>query len=153
MAWHQGFNSGKCFICYCQEGLRWAWTEVGLSKEPYVTRGAISLHPRHVFMAWCLVKHRDNFNITFLPLITKESSTRFLPIGIHIDDIRMFSNSGLGRMMKEKVVVYFKILSYHLPGITEDKYGLDGLLLTETGIGYLSPNISTLASAELICFT
>jgi hypothetical protein len=65
----------------------------------------------------------------------------------------MFSNSGLGRMMKEKVVVYFKILSYHLPGITEDKYGLDGLLLTETGIGYLSPNISTLASAELICFT
>jgi len=28
--------------------------------------GAISLLPQYAFMAWCLVKHRDNF--TFLPL-------------------------------------------------------------------------------------
>jgi hypothetical protein len=29
-------------------------------------RGAIPLHPQYVFMAWCLVKHRDNFTFTFL---------------------------------------------------------------------------------------
>jgi hypothetical protein len=31
-------------------------------------RGAIPPHPRYVFMAWCLVKHRDNFTFT-LPLL------------------------------------------------------------------------------------
>jgi len=24
-------------------------------------RGAVPLHPQYVFMAWCVVKHRDNF--------------------------------------------------------------------------------------------
>jgi hypothetical protein len=28
-------------------------------------RGAIPPLPQHVFMAWCLVKHRDNFTFTF----------------------------------------------------------------------------------------
>jgi hypothetical protein len=28
-------------------------------------RAAILLHPQYVFMAWCLVKDRDNFNFTF----------------------------------------------------------------------------------------
>jgi len=28
-------------------------------------RGAISLLPQYAFMAWCLVKHRDNFTFTF----------------------------------------------------------------------------------------
>jgi hypothetical protein len=27
--------------------------------------GAISPLPQYVFMAWCLVKHRDNFTFTF----------------------------------------------------------------------------------------
>jgi hypothetical protein len=29
-------------------------------------RGAIHLLPQYVFMAWCLVKHRDNFTFTFI---------------------------------------------------------------------------------------
>jgi hypothetical protein len=28
-------------------------------------RGAIPLLPQHVFIAWCLVKHMDNFTFTF----------------------------------------------------------------------------------------
>jgi hypothetical protein len=28
-------------------------------------RGAILPLPQHVFMAWCLAKHRDNFSFTF----------------------------------------------------------------------------------------
>jgi hypothetical protein len=28
-------------------------------------RGAIPPLPQYVFMAWCLVKHRDNFTFTF----------------------------------------------------------------------------------------
>jgi hypothetical protein len=28
-------------------------------------RGAIPLLPQYVFMAWCLVKHRDNFTLPF----------------------------------------------------------------------------------------
>jgi hypothetical protein len=27
--------------------------------------GAIPSLPRYVFLAWCLVKHRDNFTFTF----------------------------------------------------------------------------------------
>jgi len=27
--------------------------------------GAISPFPQYLFMAWCLVKHRDNFSFTF----------------------------------------------------------------------------------------
>jgi hypothetical protein len=29
-------------------------------------RGAIPPLPQYVFMAWCLVKHRDNFNLVHL---------------------------------------------------------------------------------------
>jgi hypothetical protein len=28
-------------------------------------RGAITLLPQYAFMAWCLLKHRDNFTFTF----------------------------------------------------------------------------------------
>jgi hypothetical protein len=28
-------------------------------------RGAVPPLPQHVFMAWCLVKHMDNFTFTF----------------------------------------------------------------------------------------
>jgi hypothetical protein len=31
-------------------------------------RGAIPPLPQYVFMAWCLVKHRDNFTFTFASL-------------------------------------------------------------------------------------
>jgi hypothetical protein len=30
-------------------------------------RGAISPLPQYAFMAWCLVKHRDNFSFTVIP--------------------------------------------------------------------------------------
>jgi hypothetical protein len=35
-------------------------------------RGAISLLPQYVFMAWCLVKHRDNFTFTFFSFVERQ---------------------------------------------------------------------------------
>jgi hypothetical protein len=35
-------------------------------------RGPIPPLPQYVFMAWCLVKHRDNFTFTFMSLKDKE---------------------------------------------------------------------------------
>jgi hypothetical protein len=35
-------------------------------------RGAISTLPLYVFMAWCLVKHRDNFTFTFMGKYVKQ---------------------------------------------------------------------------------
>jgi len=32
-------------------------------------RGAIPPLPQYVFMAWCLVKHRDNFTLLLLLLL------------------------------------------------------------------------------------
>jgi hypothetical protein len=29
-------------------------------------RGAVSPVPQYAFMAWCLVRHRDNFTFTFM---------------------------------------------------------------------------------------
>jgi hypothetical protein len=43
-------------------------------------RGAIPPPTQHVFMAWCLVKHRDNFTFTLTkttPLIEQASSYLF----------------------------------------------------------------------------
>jgi len=47
-------------------------------------REAIPPLPEHVFMAWCLVKHRDNFTFTFRKLKINEleltsSSIKFIP--------------------------------------------------------------------------
>jgi hypothetical protein len=36
--------------------------------------GAIPPLPQYVFIAWCLVKHRDNFTFTFLPFTTNTVS-------------------------------------------------------------------------------
>jgi hypothetical protein len=33
-------------------------------------RGAIPPLPQHVCMAWCLVKHKDNFTFTFIPFLS-----------------------------------------------------------------------------------
>jgi hypothetical protein len=38
-------------------------------------RGAIPPLPQYVFIAWCLVKHRDNF--TFIFLIFEDSAGNF----------------------------------------------------------------------------
>jgi hypothetical protein len=40
-------------------------------------RGTIPPRPQYVFIAWCLVKHRDNFNFTLLytNVIFKGTST------------------------------------------------------------------------------
>jgi hypothetical protein len=34
-------------------------------------RGAIPPLPQYAFMAWCLVKHRDNFTFTFYLVLVK----------------------------------------------------------------------------------
>jgi hypothetical protein len=41
-------------------------------------RGAIPPLPKYVFMAWCLVKHRDNFNLHPFPLCSSLYLLRFL---------------------------------------------------------------------------
>jgi hypothetical protein len=40
-------------------------------------RGAIPPLPQYVFMAWCLVKHRDNFNL--MELTTGSNALLLLP--------------------------------------------------------------------------
>jgi hypothetical protein len=43
--------------------------------------GAIPPLPQYVFMAWCLVKHGDNFTFTFLPpLLSDVLLTRLHPL-------------------------------------------------------------------------
>jgi hypothetical protein len=43
-------------------------------------RGAIPPLPQYVFMAWCLLKHRDNFTFAFTcysaPLFNSEGESR-----------------------------------------------------------------------------
>jgi hypothetical protein len=36
--------------------------------------GAIPLLPKYAFMAWCLVKHRDNFTFILMDIETEEGS-------------------------------------------------------------------------------
>jgi len=40
-------------------------------------RGAIPPLPQYVFMAWCLVKHRDNFTFPFYAIRTVNIFSRF----------------------------------------------------------------------------
>jgi hypothetical protein len=35
-------------------------------------RGAVHPLPQYAFIAWCLVKHRENFTFTFLPGVQKK---------------------------------------------------------------------------------
>jgi hypothetical protein len=42
-------------------------------------RGAIPLLPQYVFMAWCLVKHRDSFILLYFKIkISKQNNTFLL---------------------------------------------------------------------------
>jgi hypothetical protein len=43
--------------------------------------GAMSSLPQYVFMAWCLVKHRDNFTFTFTILLPLRGYSQCGPIG------------------------------------------------------------------------
>jgi hypothetical protein len=40
-------------------------------------RGAILPFPQYIFMAWCLVKHRDNFTFTFRQATRKERKRNY----------------------------------------------------------------------------
>jgi hypothetical protein len=51
----------------------WSWPLSSIYCRGQRMSGAIPPHPQYAFMAWCLVKHRDNF--TFLPLPTRMSCT------------------------------------------------------------------------------
>jgi hypothetical protein len=42
--------------------------------------GAISPLPQYVFMAWCLVKHRDNFTFTPYRRIDINETTKVEPL-------------------------------------------------------------------------
>jgi hypothetical protein len=42
--------------------------------------------PQYVFMAWCLVKHRDNFIFTFMSISRKQGVVKFFP--------KLFTSSG-----------------------------------------------------------
>jgi len=39
------------------------------------------LHPQYVFMAWCLVKHKDNFNLLFYCYDTMFPNLKQPPVG------------------------------------------------------------------------
>jgi hypothetical protein len=50
-------------------------------------RGAISPLPQYAFMAWCLVKHRDNFTFTFyvaVLTVTNSNKTVYDRLNIEI---------------------------------------------------------------------
>jgi hypothetical protein len=44
-------------------------------------RGAVSPLLQDAFMAWCLVKHRDNFTFHYLPSLLCDRYRRFFPRG------------------------------------------------------------------------
>jgi hypothetical protein len=52
----------------------WNYLQEGFINDFLQECVALYLHPQYVFMAWFLVKHRDNF--TFTLLITKSSISR-----------------------------------------------------------------------------
>jgi hypothetical protein len=45
----------------------WSWPLTSMECQGQKMSGAILSLPQSAFMAWCLVKHRDNFTFTFLP--------------------------------------------------------------------------------------
>jgi hypothetical protein len=69
-------------------------------------RGAIPLLPQYIFMAWCLVKHRDNFTFTFYYfadcLILSSQDT-------YIKESKTFQNNDL-----ESITEILKLLSSNL---------------------------------------
>jgi hypothetical protein len=60
------------FVFEKPEGKRKLTTHLHL--VPKLMRGAISPLPQYVFMAWCFVKHRDNFTFTFCVFNSMEQS-------------------------------------------------------------------------------
>jgi hypothetical protein len=44
-------------------------------------RGAVPSLPQYVFMAWCLVKHRDNFTSTFTICNANMVAVRIFQVG------------------------------------------------------------------------
>jgi len=57
-------------------------------------RGAIPPLPRHVFMAWCLVKHRNYFTFTFTWFsLVLDCNTRFASPVINVCE-HMTGNHG-----------------------------------------------------------
>jgi hypothetical protein len=40
----------------------WSWSPTSFTIQELV---ALYLHPQYVYMAWCLVKHTDNFTFTY----------------------------------------------------------------------------------------
>jgi len=44
-------------------------------------RGAITLLPQYVLMAWCLVKHRDKFTFTCGVREWEGTALRYVPVG------------------------------------------------------------------------
>jgi hypothetical protein len=63
-------------------GVKWPGREAGPSSPRSRMRGAIPPLPQHVIIAWCLVKHKDNFTFTFY-------LTSFLDILIPFSSLRV----------------------------------------------------------------
>jgi hypothetical protein len=49
----------------CKAAGAWSWPLTSIYCRGQRVRGAIPQHPQYAFIAWCLVKHSDNFNFTF----------------------------------------------------------------------------------------
>jgi hypothetical protein len=86
--------------------------------------GAIHPLPQYVFMAWCLVKHRDNFTFYLLPFPVTISSFilefTFLFIyynfqEIHLESVSrdlIFLLNSLESLLKNLVISYFYRLEW-----------------------------------------
>jgi hypothetical protein len=75
--------------------------------------GAIPLLPQYAFMAWCLVKHRDNFtfilNSLSLTSVSHYLMTLFQLHWLSPSNGVVTGNDVLIRIGKEVVVAYFKV--------------------------------------------
>jgi hypothetical protein len=68
-AWHFSFNRVKLYTKLL--GVKWPGREADHSPPTSVdvkNAWSYTSTPQYVFMAWCLVKHRDNFTFTLLLL-------------------------------------------------------------------------------------
>jgi hypothetical protein len=58
----------RCSFPGSKAGGKWSWPFTFIECRSQRMSGAIHSLPQYVFMAWCLVKYRDNFTFTFTTL-------------------------------------------------------------------------------------
>jgi hypothetical protein len=70
---------------------------------------AITPLPQYVFMAWCLVKHRDNFSVTFDDSKKRVSVALFVEFGQRFSD----ANHSWNRLLHHNYIIQFNNIFQH----------------------------------------